>query len=767
MQALATTVLIPVKNGGARLDECLEAVLNQKTSFPFEVLCIDSGSTDGSLDTIRKHRCRLHQIPSAEFGHGKTRNLGVRLAQTPFVALITQDAVPADAHWLEELITPFQWDDTLAGVFGRHLPHVGCRDTEAMMLERHFAAFGDINSTVRIGQNPRTWAEYSRSRDFFIFFSDNNAALRKSVWEKIPYPDVEFMEDQLWSAAVLEAGYAKGWAPRAAVRHSHNYDTATTLRRAFDESRFRRAYQAPEQSWTIKRWLEHARLAAKRDLARLRGKQGASWLPRAPGIVARTHADAIGRYLGDKAPLLPKAVVNRLSQHVGLKGTAELADGGLPSEVAAFARETLATKGKIDGVATLTHEALHVLRAPNVPEAVLSWQRSRRRGGRGGHWWESTLYQSMMKPAGPLLSSRAAIQQPELVLNWVIPPFGRGGGGHNTIFRTIHLLEKRGVINRVFVQDGDLAMPYPSAQLRALAQEWFSPIEASVQPLRDHLPPADFNLATHWTTAWATRALGGSVAQAYFVQDHEPQFYASGAEASFAEQTYDFGFYGITAGRWLATLMREKYGMQAEPFELAVDHHLYWPEAPTRQGRSVFGYVRPQTQRRGFELMCLALAQVKRQRPDVEIHLAGAELHQSMIPFAYHGHGVLDSARLRHEYANATVGVCLSFTNYSLLPQEMAATGCPIIDIDGEHTRGAYPPGAVALAPPTVDGLATKIIELLDNETLRQRYVQHGLAYARELTWERSADAVLKALQTWSGRPEAEKPPRLSSQVTP
>src|SRR5690606_31240584 len=110
----------------------------------------------------------------------------------------------------------------------------------------------------------------------------------------------------------------------------------------------------------------------------------------------------------------------------------------------------------------------------------------------------------------------------------------------------------RGVNCRVFVQDGDLSMPFPPVQLRALVREWFAPIEGPVEPLRTSLPPADFTIATHWSTAWSVRALGNARKLVYFVQDYEPAFYAAGAHAAFAEATYRLGFHGITAGRWLA-----------------------------------------------------------------------------------------------------------------------------------------------------------------------------------------------------------------------
>ena len=54
----------------------------------------------------------------------------------------------------------------------------------------------------------------------------------------------------------------------------------------------------------------------------------------------------------------------------------------------------------------------------------------------------------------------------------------------------------------------------------------------------------------------------------YFVQDFEPSFFAPGSEWGFAEDTYRFGFHGITAGHWLADKLRNDYGMPTDPILL-------------------------------------------------------------------------------------------------------------------------------------------------------------------------------------------------------
>jgi rhamnosyltransferase len=89
------TVAIPVLNGGRYLDEVLSAVRAQQVEREVEVLIVDSGSTDGSLEIARRHGAVVHEIDKKDFSHGGTRNLMMRLARGEHVAFLTQDATPA------------------------------------------------------------------------------------------------------------------------------------------------------------------------------------------------------------------------------------------------------------------------------------------------------------------------------------------------------------------------------------------------------------------------------------------------------------------------------------------------------------------------------------------------------------------------------------------------------------------------------------------------------------------------------------------------
>ena len=159
---MRATVAILTYNGEQYLREVLDAVTGQEADFEYEVLVIDSGSTDGTLDLVRSYRSvRLHEIPNGEFGHGRTRNLAVSLAKGDFVAFLTQDAVPADPGWLSEMLRPFEISPDVAGVFGRQVPRPDCCPTVKRDVTKVFAGLGPDTAVLLQRRTPALSDEQS------------------------------------------------------------------------------------------------------------------------------------------------------------------------------------------------------------------------------------------------------------------------------------------------------------------------------------------------------------------------------------------------------------------------------------------------------------------------------------------------------------------------------------------------------------------------------------------------------------------------------
>jgi len=231
------TVVILTKNPGSIFRRVLDSVRAQMTSFAFDILVIDSGSTDGTLEYLAgldDRRLHTLKIRPADFGHGKTRNWAIANTNSEYVAMLTHDATPASETWLEELVAVAKRYPKMAGVFGRHIAYESANPFTAYELDLHFQSFQ--HSEVHALDDPERYKREQGYRQFLHFFSDNNSLIRRSVWEDIPYPDVNFAEDQIWAKKIIEAGWQKGYAHKAVVMHSHDYTLWERLQRSFDES---------------------------------------------------------------------------------------------------------------------------------------------------------------------------------------------------------------------------------------------------------------------------------------------------------------------------------------------------------------------------------------------------------------------------------------------------------------------------------------------------------------------------------------------------
>ena len=308
-------VIIPTKNAMPGLLRVMEQVLNQRTGWSYEVIVIDSGSRDGTKEFVRGlERVRLIEIASADFGHGKTRNLGIESADAEFIALLTHDAEPFDENWLANLVATAEQDSRIAGVFGRHVAHETASPFIRYDLDRHFAGFLLHPLIVDRDLDPVRYDADEGWRQFLHFYSDNNSLMRKSVWELFPYPDVEFAEDQLWARGIIEAGYAKAYAPNAVVYHSHDYSFSEQLRRAFDESRnFKKYFGYALSSKFLPAVSAMARLSMQAFRQKLDKRYGAVSFRHRFRRASQRIALIAGHFLGAHHQKLPRFMKRQLS----------------------------------------------------------------------------------------------------------------------------------------------------------------------------------------------------------------------------------------------------------------------------------------------------------------------------------------------------------------------------------------------------------------------------------------------------------------------
>jgi O-antigen biosynthesis protein len=719
--AAVVTVAIPVLNGARYLDEVLTAVRGQNVDREVEVLIVDSGSTDASLEIAQRHGAVIREIDKDEFSHGGTRNWMMSLAGGEHVAFLTQDATPAHDGWLAALLEGFTLADDVAAVFGPHIPRPDASHMIKSEMERHFAVWGDGGRDIDVQRLERTPAGMAAYRGFpgkWSFLSDVNCAIAKWAWQRIPYRDVPYAEDQLLGRELIEAGYAKVYHPRAAVMHSHDYPPSEWLRRYFDEFRSLREVLGHVQQWgpKITLWDIRGLAGADKRWLRAQGIHGLR-LVKPLAISLRHHTIRMtGSIVGSRADRVPRALRSRLS----LGGRDSFTPYELPASPL-LRREPQAGEVPVEVTADWPFEFIRQT-YPTRPIAVEPHD------GRA---------------PGPM------------TLAWVVPNWKVGSGGHMTIFRLIQQMERRGHRCAIYHFDPFGRDRRSAAALRHEIRESFIEVAAEVFKGLDDFRGADVCVATNWWTAYPVRDLPGCKEKVYLVQDDEPQFYATSAESIWAQETYRMGYRCIAYTPWMAEILERGYGLEARWFECGTDTDTYTFAGPEgRVSGRIAVYARRETDRRAVDLALAGLATLFERRPGLDVVLFGSNV-PAVSPIPARNLGVRPPRHLAELYRSASAGVVFSLTTHSLVAHEMMASGLPLVELEGENVASALGSSGdlVMLAEPRPDAIADALERILDRPDDAAEMARRARAFVEERTWERAGDQVESALFEFLARP--------------
>ena len=240
------SIIVRSFNEGWALRDTLPAI--QAQEYPnWELIVIDSGSTDGSVELIQRAapRCFL-QIKPDEYNPSRVMNLGMKLSDASFGIFLNADATPLDSNWLGPLMSALQHPRT-AAVFGRQIPRSDCRAVYAHDYER---CFGPNRESTR-------WEH---------FFSMASSGIRKDIWAQRGFLEkMQYSEDDEYTRWCRAQGYDVVYVPESVVAHSHNYSPLQAYKRSFGEGRALAAVwtgQADEINWprtVLLGWLNDVR----------------------------------------------------------------------------------------------------------------------------------------------------------------------------------------------------------------------------------------------------------------------------------------------------------------------------------------------------------------------------------------------------------------------------------------------------------------------------------------------------------------------------
>jgi rhamnosyltransferase len=227
---VSISVIIPTKNAGPEFCDTLAAI--RKQARESEIVVVDSGSSDGTLDIARQFRARTISIPPESFNHGETRNFGIRQSTGDFCVMLVQDAVPVGETWLEELISPFS-DPLVVGVTVAQVPRPDSDPLSRWQVEYRNRFLGEERRVEEL-ENWEHFANLSfQERLRLVSFDNVCSALRREFWGQNPFQRLPFAEDLDWGVRAIAAGKRIVYDPSTRVIHSHNRPAAYHLRRSY------------------------------------------------------------------------------------------------------------------------------------------------------------------------------------------------------------------------------------------------------------------------------------------------------------------------------------------------------------------------------------------------------------------------------------------------------------------------------------------------------------------------------------------------------
>ena len=198
------SIVIRAKNEAKSIGKALDMVFKQKIDKEFEVLIIDTDSTDSTIDIALSYGCRIINVPSEAFTYPHALNIGAKNARGKYIVYLSAHSPPVNDRWLYHLTKNFS-DPLVAGIYGRQIPIKDLNPIEEIELLRYYP----LN-----GQDVSKYA-----------FSNANSAIRKDIWLKYPFDEFFFLgpDDVLWAKKVIEHGYNITYQPLCLVYHSHPF----------------------------------------------------------------------------------------------------------------------------------------------------------------------------------------------------------------------------------------------------------------------------------------------------------------------------------------------------------------------------------------------------------------------------------------------------------------------------------------------------------------------------------------------------------------
>jgi len=206
------SIVIRCRDEEENIGRSLQEIFAQEIDIPYEVVLVDSGSTDRTLEIAGQYPVRIFRIPPEAFSFGYALNYGIGKAEGGIIVNISAHCIPADRNWLSELVKPIR-EGRADAVYGRQVPVGGVNPFEEVSLQKHFPDEEKIDGRVP--------------------FSNANCAFVRKMWDEVKFDEsISSWEDYLWYL-LRKNRFVFRYIPNARVSHSHPFSISRIARTAY------------------------------------------------------------------------------------------------------------------------------------------------------------------------------------------------------------------------------------------------------------------------------------------------------------------------------------------------------------------------------------------------------------------------------------------------------------------------------------------------------------------------------------------------------
>lgn len=222
------SIVIRAFNEEKHLPRLLEGI-RQQTIQDVQIILVDSGSTDSTVEIAQHSGADIVSIDPQEFSFGRSLNRGIQAAAADLVVIVSAHCYPVYPDWLEQLLKPFQ-DENVALSYGKQRAGSTNWFSEQQFFRKYFPEVSQPNQGQPFSHNA-------------------NSAIRRRLWEQHPFDEfLTGLEDLSWSSWAMSRGFSLAYSAEAEVIHTHDerprhvYDRykreAIAMKQILPESRF-------------------------------------------------------------------------------------------------------------------------------------------------------------------------------------------------------------------------------------------------------------------------------------------------------------------------------------------------------------------------------------------------------------------------------------------------------------------------------------------------------------------------------------------------